>query len=204
MGGITVSFGRCRSAVDRQPLSSRAHSRGPTARRRMHLLAEPSFGAALRSLRQQQGLSLAGLSQRVHYSKSYLSKVENGERSATAELARCCDQALGALGALAVLAPERPARRGARGSPGPTPAQLPPSAPALVGRAAELERLDAASTGPSSMVTVIVGPPGVGKTALALHWAHLAASQFPDGCLFANLRGFDPGGTPAEPGAVLD
>ena len=46
----------------------------------------------------------------------------------------------------------------------------------------------------------VAGMAGVGKTALAVHWARRAAGRFPDGQLYVNLRGYDPGGavTPEE------
>ena len=84
----------------------------------------------------------------------------------------------------------------------PVPAQLPPAVPSFTGRSAELASLDAllhpvARTGPPGPAQVIIsavsGTAGVGKTALALHWAHRAAAQFPDGQLYVNLGGFDPG-----------
>lgn len=84
------------------------------------------------------------------------------------------------------------------------PRQLPPAPPHFVGRAAEvgqLDRLPAASGGPST--AVIAGTAGVGKTALAVWWAHQMTDRFPDGQLFVNLRGFDPSAEPVAPTDVL-
>ncbi|GGK31793.1 SARP family transcriptional regulator [Streptomyces camponoticapitis] len=69
---------------------------------------------------------------------------------------------------------------------------LPASPSLLVGRTSALAELDAwRSTAPSPVV-VISGLGGVGKTALALRWAHDNAAQFPDGQLYVNLQGFNP------------
>jgi DNA-binding SARP family transcriptional activator/Tfp pilus assembly protein PilF len=80
--------------------------------------------------------------------------------------------------------------------PGYDIAQLPMTPPVFVGRKSELERLDGFV---DSGVVTVTGAAGIGKTALAVHWAHRIAAQFPDGQLYVNLRGFDPGGsvTPA-------
>ena len=53
------------------------------------------------------------------------------------------------------------------------------------------------------VISAIAGTAGVGKTALAVHWAHQVADLFPDGQLFVNLRGFDPSGTPVSPADAL-
>ncbi|HJP73197.1 MAG TPA: BTAD domain-containing putative transcriptional regulator, partial [Pseudonocardiaceae bacterium] len=82
--------------------------------------------------------------------------------------------------------------------PMPIPRQLPPPPRSFTGRGAELDgltaRLDAA--GASVRISVIAGTGGIGKTWLALHWAHQNLHRFPDGQLFVNLRGFDPSGKP--------
>ncbi len=75
------------------------------------------------------------------------------------------------------------------------PRELPADAPQFTGRSAELAALDRllGQDQASSTVCVISGAPGVGKTALAVHWACRTADAFPDGQLFVNLRGYDPG-----------
>ncbi|MGX4656235.1 ATP-binding protein [Micromonospora sp. SCSIO 07396] len=90
----------------------------------------------------------------------------------------------------------------------PVPRQLPPALPGFVGRAAQLAQLDAGCAGhdtpdgdgPTTTMT-LSGTAGVGKTTLAVHWAHRVADRFPDGQLYVDLRGFDATGavvTPAE------
>nr|WP_157529332.1 tetratricopeptide repeat protein [Kibdelosporangium sp. MJ126-NF4]CEL22916.1 FOG: TPR repeat [Kibdelosporangium sp. MJ126-NF4]CTQ90056.1 FOG: TPR repeat [Kibdelosporangium sp. MJ126-NF4] len=71
-----------------------------------------------------------------------------------------------------------------------SPRELPHDIPGFSGRTTELDRLDALLDAVG--VAVIDGPAGVGKTALAVHWAHRMARHFPDGQLYLNLRGFDP------------
>src|SRR6185437_1484163 len=82
--------------------------------------------------------------------------------------------------------------------------RLPPAVGHFAGRAAELAALDglledAGQAGPIA----IIGGPGVGKTALALHWAHQRAGWFPDGQLLVDLRGFDPAVAPLTPAEAL-
>jgi DNA-binding SARP family transcriptional activator/Tfp pilus assembly protein PilF len=91
----------------------------------------------------------------------------------------------------------------------PLPAQLPHRIPDFTGRDAELGRLDAllaagrGGTGASVVITAITGTAGVGKTALAVHWAHQVSEHFPDGQLYVNLRGFDPGGAATDPAEAI-
>jgi len=86
----------------------------------------------------------------------------------------------------------------------PVPAQLPPDVGAFTGRMTYLDQLDklldkARSGTPTAMVIAAIdGTAGVGKTALAVHWAHQVADQFPDGQLYINLRGY-AAGTPLRP-----
>ena len=111
------------------------------------------------------------------------------------------------------LDPPAPAAGPARALPRmPVPAQLPPAVAAFAGRGAELASLDAllpaaAQAGPgrdaAAVMVVLSGTAGVGKTALAVHWAHQMAAQFPDGQLYVNLQGFDPDGTVLEPSEAV-
>jgi DNA-binding SARP family transcriptional activator/tetratricopeptide (TPR) repeat protein len=89
------------------------------------------------------------------------------------------------------------------------PRELPAAVAGFTGRSAELKELTslldlAGEQGPGTVViTAIGGTAGVGKTALALHWAHQVAGRFPDGQLYINLRGFDTSGAPATPAEAV-
>jgi tetratricopeptide (TPR) repeat protein/transcriptional regulator with XRE-family HTH domain len=79
----------------------------------------------------------------------------------------------------------------------PPPAQLPPDVSAFTGRGGEIAELDRllATVGQgwtAVVISAVSGTAGVGKTALAVHWAHRVADRFPDGQLYVDLRGYDP------------
>ncbi|MFC4631347.1 tetratricopeptide repeat protein [Promicromonospora alba] len=86
-----------------------------------------------------------------------------------------------------------------RARPSHRPAQLPLDVAGFTGRDGDLRRLDAllpdVANDPATrtvVITAVRGTAGVGKTALAVHWAHQVADRFPDGQLYVNLRGYDP------------
>ncbi|MFJ9819556.1 BTAD domain-containing putative transcriptional regulator [Streptomyces sp. NPDC101151] len=92
-------------------------------------------------------------------------------------------------------APAVPATDALRADTLVVPSELPPDVPGFTGRGAELSLLDTLVAsrdrqhGPA--IGLITGIAGVGKTGLAVRWSHRAAQHFPDGRLFADLRGYD-------------
>jgi len=87
------------------------------------------------------------------------------------------------------------------------PRQLPPAVRHFTGRTRELDVLrnlgNQANTTNAAVISAIDGTAGVGKTAIAVHGAHLVAEHFPDGQLYVDLHGFDPSGAATQPTEVV-
>ncbi|RRR96076.1 AfsR/SARP family transcriptional regulator [Glycomyces terrestris] len=85
------------------------------------------------------------------------------------------------------------------------PAMLPRATPRFTGRETEIRALDRflMDAGAEAGLAAVTGMGGIGKTALAVRWAHRVAHRFPDGQLYFNLRGFDPAAPGASPEDVL-
>jgi tetratricopeptide (TPR) repeat protein len=90
--------------------------------------------------------------------------------------------------------------------PAKVPRQLPAAPHMFTGRGRELAFLDKdpdEAVAGALTVCAISGMGGIGKTTLALHWAHRNLDRFPDGQLYVNLRAFDPAGQPLTPLSVV-
>ena len=88
------------------------------------------------------------------------------------------------------------------------PHQLPAALRHFVGRVGPLKFLreildQEVGPGGTVVISAIAGTAGIGKTTLALHWAHQVAERFPGGQLYVNLRGFDPSGAPMAPAEAV-
>lgn len=122
-----------------------------------------------------------------------------------AELRELHQRILTADAGLDVVQPHLPVPRSApehltplRSARTPVPRQLPAPPRCFVGREPELAAVTEVveARGETMPVAAISGPGGIGKSSLALRWAHQNIDRFPDGQLHVNLRGFDPSGTP--------
>ncbi|MFC9330158.1 ATP-binding protein [Kitasatospora sp. NPDC057015] len=164
---------------------------------------EDTFGQLLREARRRGQFTLEGLAQASGVSVRAIGDMERGR-----SLPR--PSTLNEL--LDVLELEGPARRllvqaATRRAP-QVPRQLPPDLAAFRGRESELAGVlghtdGAPGHGGHVVISAIGGMAGVGKTALAVHWAHQVADRFPDGQLYVNLRGFEDARSPLDPGAAL-
>jgi tetratricopeptide (TPR) repeat protein/transcriptional regulator with XRE-family HTH domain len=156
--------------------------------------AVAEFGQWVRQRRREHLLTQEELARRAKVSIRTIQMLESGRLAGARAATR--RQLIAALDA-GPTAPEG-------GVPPGPPAQLPRDVAAFTGRAATLDRLDAllASGDPGGPVGMLSGAPGVGKTALAVHWGHRVLDQFPDGQLYIDLRGYDPE-QPVQPAAAL-
>jgi tetratricopeptide (TPR) repeat protein len=158
------------------------------------------FGAALRRERERSQLTQEGLAHRSGMSVRTLRDIENGRvRRPRRESLRLLADALGLTGERRV--GFEALARGDTGGSGfgirPVPRQLPCDAGGFAGRLSSLGVLDSklvgARVGGEAVVVCIAGMAGVGKTALAVHWAHRVATEFPDGQFYVDLRGHSRG-----------
>jgi tetratricopeptide (TPR) repeat protein/transcriptional regulator with XRE-family HTH domain len=166
--------------------ASRRELGGPDGLLRAHRLKA--------ELTQEQVAELSGLSVRT-ISDIECGRTSHPRRSSVALL----EAALGVTG----LAPAPWREHGSSAGqddhapPAAVPRQLPRAVPGFVGRSNELTAMTELILAPETeragaTVCAIAGTAGVGKTELAVQWAHLVAARFPDGQLYLNLRGYDP------------
>jgi tetratricopeptide (TPR) repeat protein/transcriptional regulator with XRE-family HTH domain len=159
------------------------------------------LGVLLRDRRRRLGLTQEEVAERSGVSVRAIRAIESGRvtssRRRTVELLAAV-VGIDVADVFAVARDEQPppapaaSSGGWLGRVGVPPAQMPLAVTGFTGRDAELSRLDlllAATEGPS--IAVLSGPAGVGKTALALCWAHRVRDQFPHGQLYVHLRGFE-------------
>jgi tetratricopeptide (TPR) repeat protein/transcriptional regulator with XRE-family HTH domain len=163
--------------------------------------AAETFGELLRRLRAGRDLPLEALARSAGLSERTLEDLEAGRTNPHPRTLRRLADALGLTGnerdRLLLGAPGSEPAPGNAGTPraatSPEPArELPRDTEFFSGRGSELARiLHAAGTGSGTIA--ITGMAGVGKSALAVHAAHILADRFPDGQVFISLGGFDPG-----------
>jgi transcriptional regulator with XRE-family HTH domain len=188
------------------------------------------FGELVRRHRMAAGLTQEELADRSGLGVRTISNLERGRtirphrstlellsRSlnltglASDELAAAYLACFGVTGGIAGLRPHSswyPAHAGSALTGSVLAPQLPAATRHFVGRSAELSALEGLASlldarHSPAMIGVIAGTAGVGKTALAVHWAHQAAARFPDGQLYIDLRGFDASGAPVSPAEAI-
>ncbi|WP_158630350.1 ATP-binding protein [Glycomyces terrestris] len=169
----------------------------------------PQLVALLRELRAASGLSIREVSRRARdrgdwLPTSTLAAVLNRDAVPRAEVVAALVRACGGDEAAVETWLAQCARISAADAAGTgeVPRQLPSAPHAFTGRERELHLIDEHLQAASPRAVVLAGPAGIGKTALALHWAHRALDAFPDGQLYVDLRGFS-GSDPLAPGPVL-
>ncbi|WP_290859677.1 tetratricopeptide repeat protein [Hamadaea sp.] len=167
----------------------------------------------MRERRALSGLSQDDLARAAGIDVKTIRNIEAGRNKPRPSTLRLLADALGIEGKDRdrLFAAAAPIRSAVAQTTVPTPAQLPADVRFFAGRDAHLATihaaLDVAATGGSSTAAVpivaISGSAGVGKTALAVHWAHRVRDRFPGGQLYVNLRGFGPFGSAVQPAEAI-
>jgi tetratricopeptide (TPR) repeat protein/DNA-binding XRE family transcriptional regulator len=179
------------------------------------------LGGLLRDWREQAGLTQEQLAKRAGVGARTIRALESGAARPRAATLRLLSDALGLDGpARARLhAATRQPHRARRLAPPATaggppagvvvPAQLPADVAGFTGRQEQLRQLDALlahhgdrQQGRAVVISAIAGTAGVGKTALAIRWAHRVCQRLADGQLYVNLHGFAPS-APLSPAQAL-
>ncbi|MFF2727761.1 ATP-binding protein [Streptomyces sp. NPDC058008] len=166
-------------------------------------MSEETFGRLLREARQRSALTLERLSEASGVSVRAISDMERGRSlprpSTLTEL-------------LDALEPDEDQRRHLAQASTPradqVPRQLPPDLAVFRGHENALEAVhgftdQVGGQAGHVVIAAVAGMAGVGKTTLAVHWAHQVADRFPDGQLYVNLRGFEESARPLDPGEAL-
>ncbi|GAB2790742.1 helix-turn-helix domain-containing protein [Amycolatopsis magusensis] len=148
------------------------------------MVTNEQFTAVLKALIRDRGESQVSLAKKLGVSLSYLSKLTNGQRSPTPDLAERLDAALGGTGQLTQLvSTRRPAIH--------IPQQLPSPVNDFVEHTGFMHRLEqalSAGRSPGAVTTLVIeGKPGVGKSATQVHFANRIGWQFPGGVLYEDL-----------------
>ncbi|WP_045314388.1 helix-turn-helix domain-containing protein [Lentzea aerocolonigenes] len=167
--------------------------------------AIPAFGQVLLRLRRASGLSQADLARSSGMSVRALRDLERGRANSAQERSAAV-----LADALELTGEDREiflllAREGRRRTAKPVDSTMLHALPAvteLIGREEELRELTRLGTAVPAGVVVVTGPPGVGKTSLAVAAAHRLADAFPDGCLALDLGG--SGDRPMAPSEALE
>ena len=158
------------------------------------------FGATLQQLLATR-ISVPELARLTNYSRSHVSNIVHGKKKPTLEFARECDEILGTGTLLQNLVPQHiPLDKVAVLKP----VELPANPSPFIGRRDQLDELDSQlDEQMPNRVVALYGEPGIGKTWLAVHWAHRRRSSYPDGALFVDLHGNTPLDGHTSPSAVL-
>jgi tetratricopeptide (TPR) repeat protein/transcriptional regulator with XRE-family HTH domain len=175
-------------------------------------LAGSSLAVLVRTWRERALLTQEQLARKTGLGVRTIRRLESGsQRPPRIQSVRLLADGLGLAGAeraLLIAAAQDEREQSRAPATGLVPRQLPADVIGFAGRAGPLRRLDALLTdGPDApgavVISAIAGSAGVGKTALAVHWAHRVADRFPDGQLYVNLRGYGPATEATEPGTAL-